>query len=131
MSTIGTHYAFETYNCSHFVLDWYRENLDFHMDIPPEGEFSLAFIKYLRKRFTPNKGKIAYGDLAFMKTKDNRLHVGVFDGEYVIHNYSYGGNGQVQRTDKNLLCLSFKDITYWKYTDNEVHQSRSTGLLKR
>ena len=77
-------YDIDNYNCAHFVADWYKNKLD--IDIPVINEFGLSFAMWLRRHFTRIDRPEPHS-LVIMTNRDGTLHVGVFYGGMIRHNF--------------------------------------------
>lgn len=109
---IGKHYQRDTYNCAHFVADYYRERLG--VVIPVVNEFDLSFMKWMRQHF----GQVDKPDencLVLMQS-DKVSHIGVYADRGVYHNYKpIKGKGSVVHTTIAVIKRNYHKVSYWKW----------------
>lgn len=109
---IGKHYSV-SYNCASFVSDWYKEKLN--IEIPTEGQFELAFVRWLRNNFV-QIDKPEENCLVRMK-QHNVSHVGVYADNGVYHNYKPRSSyGAVIHVPLGVVQRSYNEVTYWKWS---------------
>lgn len=109
---IGTHYNALTFNCAHFVAEWYREKLDIHIDVV--NEFDISFIRWMRLNFTQTP-KPVDNCLVYMQSNGSS-HIGIYSDYGVYHNYQNGkAKGSVVHWDLGTINRNYKKVTYWKW----------------
>lgn len=84
---IGRHYSKHSYNCAHFVSDWYREKLG--ITVPVINEFDRSFVVWMRKHFSEIPKPKDHA-LVLMTNSDGGYHVGIYCENGVFHNFSDG-----------------------------------------
>lgn len=112
---IGSHYRKNSYNCAHFVSDWYLKNKG--IKIPVVNEFGISFMIWMRRNFK-EVTKPSHASLVFMTLHDNKTHIGVYDDGYVIHNYkaSTTTNGSVVKMTTGQIKREYKKVSFWQWS---------------
>jgi len=112
---IGIHYNHNSYNCAHYVGEWYEKNLG--IKIPVVNEFDRSFAKWLLSNFTEVKQPV-YGDLTVMVNQDGSRHVGVYVDNHILHNYQPDNvkHGSVCETPLSLIKRRYKKVSYHRWS---------------
>ena len=111
---IGKHYKKQSYNCAHFVSQWYKERLD--IEIPVLNEFSRSFVIWLRKHFEP----IPLPEdncLVLMVNADGSYHIGVYYDLGVHHNFKPSiGHGAVCKWALSAVNTYYTKVSFHKWS---------------
>ena len=111
---IGKHYIKHTYNCAHFVADYYQKHLS--TQIPVVNEFDLSFVVWMRRNFTEINRPEEHC-LVYMKGLDGSTHIGVYSGNMVMHNYKpNSGLGSVCKHTLGTIKLNYSEVSFWKWS---------------
>lgn len=110
---IGKHYNYETYNCAHYVSEWYSEKLN--IEIPTYNQFDISFVRWLRHNFTE---VLKPTDNCIVVMKDEKVnHIGIYCDYGVYHNYQVrGSNGSVVHWPLGVVKRNYKKVTYWLWS---------------
>lgn len=110
---IGRHYRKDSYNCAHFVADWYREKLG--IEIPTGNVWEMSFIIWLRRNFK-QISKPTNNCLVVMECYGTR-HIGVYADYGVYHNYRVGEHhGSVVQWTLGQIKRNYHEVTYWLWS---------------
>lgn len=113
---IGRHYVKDTYNCAHFVADWYREKLN--VDVPTDNVFDRRFVIWLRKHFDQVDGSPMDHDLALMVNTDGTYHIGVYYENGVLHNFqrNINSNGSVCKWTLGTVMTYYNQVRFYRWS---------------
>jgi hypothetical protein len=101
-------YDLETYNCSHFVAEYYAAR-GLQMPAGAPSAWGYRFIRWMRQHFHAI-AEPAQDCLVLVKYRGHgSFHVGVYDDGMMVHNHRIG---QVIRTPLPLMRRG-ADLTYW------------------
>jgi hypothetical protein len=109
---IGKHYSVD-YNCAHFVSEWYKEKLN--IEIPTEGQFEMAFIRWLRNNFKKIDKPVENCLVRMKNGKEN--HIGVYADYGVYHNHKpQFSHGSVVHWTVGVTKRNYTEVSYWLWS---------------
>ena len=108
------HYNKIEYNCAHYAVERLNALHGLSIAFSSGDEWQVQFIKMLREMFTPIDDK-KQGCLVVMSNHDASLHLGVYNGSHVEHNYNTEeGSGSVILSDMGTIRVMFKRVRYYE-----------------
>lgn len=115
---IGTPYDEKNYNCAHYVIDWYKSKNK--IVTAPTNVYSRAFVVSLFRQFTEVCTPID-DDLVVMYYPDRRVHIGVYSGGFIYHNYKPELSlGSVVKWTPGVTKRVFPEIRYGRLNENNT-----------
>ena len=119
---IGKHYRRDSYNCAGFVADWYREKLN--VEIPVVDEFSLSFVKWMRKHFDEITSP-QDNCLVLMTGSDGGYHIGVYYDLGVYHNFKPTvGHGSVCKWQMSAVNAYYAKVSFHKWSQSNTSRAQ-------
>lgn len=101
-------YDIDTYNCSHFVADYYAER-GLQMPAGSPSDWGYRFLRWMRKHFHAIEQPQQDCLILVKYLGHNSYHIGVYDCGMMLHNHKVG---QVIRTPLALMRQG-AELTYW------------------
>ena len=121
MIPIGKKYCKTSYNCAHFVSQWYEERLN--ITIPVVNEFDRSFVKWLRQHFDPVESP-ENNCLVLMVNNDGSYHIGVYYEYGIYHNFKpVFGHGSVCKWTMGSAKGYYSKVSFHKWSEsNTINQ---------